>query len=244
MTSRKPRKKRSKTPNPLRMYFHAGTQAAIVDYQNCQDTEERNRIYTKDIEPAFTKLVENLLNIHKFSSMYDSFDDLKNDCVSFLFDTLMKYDVSRGTAAFSYYNVVSKNYLIIKTKKKAQMTKRSVSLDDPESMSSNDSSMIEDQCIVPSQEVLLENAMVANNIIDVLYEVRSKVKSENELVCVNSIITVFESIDQLDLCNKSAVMLYLRELSGLTSKQLTTALQSVKRQYKKLKGDNDAEFFF
>lgn len=239
IVAKRTRKKRNK--NPLRMYFHSGTHDAICAYQLCADNSERNKIYIKEIFPAFEKLSENLINIHRFTSLFDSFDDLKNDCINFLFETLLKFDPSRGTNSFSYFNVCAKNFLIIKTKKKAQMTKRSVSLDDPESMSTNDNNMIEDQCIVPSQDTVLENAMAATDIISVLYQVRSKSKTENELICINSIITVFESIDHLDLVNKSAVLLYLRELSGLSSKQLTTALQSVKKQYKRLKG-TDAEF--
>ena len=45
------------------------------------------------------------------------------------------------------------------------------------------------------------------------------------------------NIDEIDLLNKSAVLLYMRELSGLSSKQLTTAMQSIKRHYKKTKVD-------
>lgn len=229
--------KRKRKKNALRMYFHSGTQDAIVAYQKSSSNSEREQIYVKDILPAFEKLTENLINIHRFTSLFDSFDDLKNDCINFLFETLLKFDPLRGTNAFSYFNVVAKNFLIIKTKKKTQMMKKSVSLDDPDSLSNNENAIIEEHCVVPSQEVLLENAMVANNIIDVLYQIRLKAKTENELIAINSIITIFESIDELDLMNKSAILLYMRELSGLSPKQLTTTLQSIKRHYKRLKTD-------
>ena len=98
--------------------------------------------------PAFEKLAENLINIHKFTSLHDTYDDLKSDCVNFLFETIHKFDGSRGTNAFSYFNVVAKNWLIIKTKQKAQKTKRSVSLDDPDALTSNEQKMIEEQSII------------------------------------------------------------------------------------------------
>ena len=110
-------RKRGKT-NPLKLYFHSGTQDAIVAYQKSPDRKEKERLYVTDIMPAFEKLVENLINIHKFSSLHDSYDDLKNDCVNFLFETIGKFDSTRGTNAFSYFNVVAKNWLIIKTKQK------------------------------------------------------------------------------------------------------------------------------
>ena len=76
-----------------------------------------------------------------------------------------------------------------------------------------------------------------------LYEIRTKVKTENELSCINSIITIFEKIDDIDLLNKSAILLYMRELSGLSPKQLTTTMQSVKKHYRRMKADPKAKLF-
>lgn len=221
-----------------RMYFNANTQAAICAYQVAkEDRKERERLYVKEIMPAFQKLVENLINIHKFTSLYDTYDDLKNDCVNFLFETIGKFDGNRGTNAFSYFNVVAKNWLIIRTKQKSQRIKRSVSLDDPDSLSANEHRIIEDHCTIPGQDQALEDASTAINIIEMLYEIRSKAKSENELACINSIITIFENIDDIDLLNKSAIRLYMHELSGLSPKQLTTTMQQIKKHYRRMKID-------
>lgn len=228
----------------LKLYFHSGTQAAICAYQIAvDDRKERERLYVKEIMPAFEKLVENLINIHKFSALHDTYDDLKNDCVNFLFETICKFDPTRGSNAFSYFNVVAKNWLIIRTKQKSQRIKRSVSLDDPEALSVNEHRIIEDHCTVPSQETLLENRTTAANVVELLYDIRGKVKSENELACINSIITIFENIDEVDLLNKSAILLYMRELSGLSPKQLTTTMQAIKRHYKRLKIDPKFKLF-
>jgi len=225
-----------------RMYFNGDTQAAICAYQVAPDRKERERLYVKEIMPAFEKLAENLINIHKFTSLYDSYGDLKNDCVNFLFETIGKFDGTRGTNAFSYFNVVAKNWLIIRTKQKAQRTRRSVSLDDPESLSAHERGIIEDHCTIPGQDQVLEDALSADSIIMMLYEIRNKVKTENELTCINSIITIFENIDEIDLLNKSAVLLYMRELSGLSPKQLTTTMQVIKKNYRKMKFDQKFKF--
>lgn len=237
------RRKRTKNGKPPRLYFHSGTQAAIVAYQQTDDYKQREKLYVEEIMPAFEKLVENLINIHKFSSLHDSFDDLKNDCVNFLFETIRKFDSTRGTNAFSYFNVVAKNWLIIKTKKKSQNMKRSVSLDDPEALNANEHRILEDQCTIQSQETILENQVTATTIVEVLYEIRARVRTENELSCINSIITIFENIDDLDLLNKSAILLYMRELSGLSPKQLTTTMQSIKKIYRRLKLDPKLDIF-
>lgn len=233
----------SKAAKALRMYFNAGTQAAIVAHQQSTEKKEKDRLYVKEILPAFEKLVENLINIHKFTSLHDTYDDLKNDCVNFLFETIGKFDSTRGTNAFSYFNVVAKNWLIIKTKQKSQRIRRSVSLDDPESLSANEQRIIEDHNVIPAQDEVLMNENSAAAVVKLLFEIRAKVKTENELACINSIITIFENIDDIDLLNKSAILLYMRELSGLSPKQLTTTMQTVKKHYKKLKIDPKFKLF-
>lgn len=238
----------AKAAKAVRMYFNANTQAAIVAYQKAggptpEDKKERDRLYVKEIMPAFEKLVENLINIHKFTSLHDTYDDLKNDCVNFLFETIGKFDSTRGTNAFSYFNVVAKNWLIIKTKQKSQRIKRSVSLDDPEALSVNEQRIVEDHSTVPAQDELLMNEHSAKAVVGLLYEIRTKVKTENELACINSIITIFENIDDIDLLNKSAILLYMRELSGLSPKQLTTTMQTVKKHYRRLKVDPKFKIF-
>ena len=220
---------KKETP-PLKKYFHEGTQAAIVAYQTETD-------YESEIAPAFEKLAENLINIHKFSASFDTFDDLKSNCVNFLFETIIKFDHTRGTNAFSYFNVVAKNWLIIETKKKAIRNKRNVSLEDPQSLTAQETKLIESQQVVQSQEVELSNRYSIKNMVDLLFEIRNRSKNENELQVINAIITVFENINDIDITQKGAIMLYIRELSGLTPKQLTTALQQVKKQFKKLKID-------
>lgn len=245
--SRKKRKSESSSDegtqqNP-KFYFTSSTQEAICKFQCSVEKAEREKLYVDEIMPAFEKLVENLINIHKFSSMYDSYEDLKSDCVNFLFETIHKFNQSMGTNAFSYFNVVAKNWLIIKTKQKAQKTKRMVSLSDVEMLSNSEIQIIEEYNMVPSQDHDLDKAAYMAKILKMLYDIRAKVKVENELACINSVITIFENIDDIDILNKSAIFIYMRELSGLSPKQLTTSIQSIKKHYNKLKFNSLNDIF-
>lgn len=223
----------------LKLYFNSDTQDSIVKFQSPEiPKKEKDKIYLNSILPAFEKLVENLINIHKFTGMYDSYDELKNDCVNFLFETIYKFDASRGTNAFSYFNVVAKNWLIIRSKQKYQRAKKSVSVDNPEDLTSYEVSSLEDHNTIPPQDTFINFEDASEDTIAILYDIRSKARSENDLTCINAIITIFENIDDIDLLNKSAVLLYMKELSGMSSKQLTTSIQSIKRYYKKSKVDN------
>lgn len=246
VTTRKKIQRRPGKNRSARLYFHSGTQQAIVDYQHSSSKREREKLYVEDIKPAFEKLVENLMNIHKFSICYDSHDDIVSDCVNFLFETIHKFDASRGTNAFSYFNVVAKNWLIIKSKQKLARARRNVSLNDVESLSSADLRTIDDYCTIPAQDEIIESSKSSENIITILHDIRGKVKSENELSCINSVIAVFENIDDLDIINKGAILLYMRELSGLQPKQLTLTMQTIRKYYKETKASvrNDDDFCF
>lgn len=222
-------------PQNPKFYFTNETQEAIVEFQKSSDRKIREKLYVEKILPAFEKLVENLINIHKFSGLHDTYEDLKNDCVNFLFETIHKFNPDMGTNAFSYFNVVAKNWLIIKTKQKAQRGKRDVSIDDPKGLSNSEVQTIEEKRMIPSQDFFLENAEHAAALLKIMYEIRSRVKVENELLCINSVITIFENINDIDILNKSAILLYIRELSGLSPKQLTTSMQAIKKHYNKLK---------
>jgi hypothetical protein len=226
-----------------RMYFNQNTQAAIVTYQQTPDKKEKNRVYEQDIMPAFEKLAENLINIHKFTSLHDTYDDLKNDCVNFLFETIHKFDGTRGTNAFSYFNVVAKNWLIVRTKQKAQRIKRTISLDDPDALSANEFKIIDEQSTSFPQDYAHSDEFQPSMILEILNEIRCKAKSENELACINSIITIFENAGHVDLLNKGAILLYMRELSGLSPKQLTSTMQMVKKHYRKVKIESKYQIF-
>lgn len=250
-TKRNPPRRRGQQVDPktglmvpkstAKYYFNADTQAAIVAYQQSQDKVAKEKIFLKEILPAFEKLTENLINVYKFSSLHDTYEDLKNDCVNFLFETIGKFDATRGTNAFAYFNVVAKNWLIIKVKQKQQRIKRSVSLDDSGNLNSNDLKMIEDHNFLPSQDEVIEQNSRPTAIIEMMYDIRSSVKTENELLCINSIITIFENAHDLDLINKNAILVYMRELSGLSPKQLTLSLQVIKKTYKQFKLDLQEE---
>tara|TARA_B100000700_G_scaffold322964_1_gene425717 strand:- start:2206 stop:2949 length:744 start_codon:yes stop_codon:yes gene_type:complete len=226
------------------LYFHQGTHDAIVKFQSLECTSGREKLYVSEIFPAFDKLVENLIFIHGFTSTHSSFEDLKNDCVVFLYETLDKFDHTRGTKAFSYFNVVAKNWLIIKSKQRSKQIRRQVSLDDPMSISRRDMSSIESYKIVPAQDTEMIKRESIENLFSLMVEIKKKLSGENEIACIDAIITLFEKIDDIDLLNKRAIFVYLRDISSLNPKQLSIAMSSIRKHYKSLVKQGEFDIFF
>jgi hypothetical protein len=234
---KKPIKRRAKrgTRDPNKYYFNAGTQTAIVEYQQCTDNRRRNELYVEVIAPAFKKLAENLINIHKFTSLHDSYTDLRQDVETFLLETIHKFDASRGSNAFSYFNVVAKNYLIIKTKQKNAKVRSTISMESDSGISPADVRAIEEYAILPAQDDIIDHDLAHKTTMIILQDIKETATSDHEKLCINAIIKLFQDIDSIDLLNKNSVMLLLRELSKLSPKRLTASLQNLKKTYRKFR---------
>ena len=79
-------------------------------------------------------------------------------------------------------------------------------------------------------------------IMQTLEKIRSRVDGKNDVACIQAVITVFESVDQLDFLNKRAIFVYVREISGLNSKQLSSAMSTIRKHYREIK--KDERFFY
>lgn len=234
----KKRKKirRGKKGAPRQMYFTKDTQASLEEILVETDELKKKEIYQKDVQPAFSKLAENLILVYGFSSPYESFSELQNDCISFMFETIHKWDPTRGTKAFSYFNVVAKNWLIVRCRKHKKMQIRNVSISNPSEMTHRQKVVLESHSTIPPPDEVMILALQRQEIMNVMEDIKGVITSETEKVCLSAIKTVFENIDDLDFLNKRAVLVYIREISGLPPKRLSVAMSSIRRHYRKIVG--------
>ena len=123
------KKTRSKKGRSKKLYFGKEAHEAIVKYQSTDCRKEKHAIYETSIKNSFHKLVENLIFIHGFVKRPENFNSVKSDCVSFLYETLEKFDPARGSKAFSYFNVCAKNFLIIRANKRKKISQRNISIE-------------------------------------------------------------------------------------------------------------------
>ena len=216
-------------------YFTKDTQAAIKVYVNSTDEELRAAVYEKEIQPALNKLSENLIFVYGFHKQHPDVGILKQDCVINLYENLHKFNHDLGKNAFSYFNVVAKNWLIIQSRKRKKRTDRLVYIDDS-SLSIIDKYAVESYQIAPQPgHNIIQNENI-EEMKDLLKEIRNKSKNESEGKCVDAIIQIFGNIDQIDHLNKRAIFVYVREISGLNSKQLSVCMSSLRKIYRDLVG--------
>lgn len=239
MKLKKKIRRKSKKP-----YFGKHVHESVVDFQETESREERHEIYEVHIRNAFEKLSENLIYIYGFSRDAEHFKILKSDCVSFLYETLEKFDASKGSKAFSYFNVCAKNHLLAKAKKTQKSKIRNISLSDITTMSRLEKTMVESHSVVPSPDDMFIRTEDKEILKEMLQKISTKVSNENEKVCISAIITLFNNIEELEFLNKRAVFVYLREISGLNPKQLSVALSSIRKQYREIVKSDDLFMLF
>ena len=232
--------RRSKKPldpriTPKKKYFTKDTQAAIYEFCNSQNNGERAKVYESRIQPALMKLTENLIYIYGFHKCGEQPAHLQQACVVALYETLHKFDHTRGTNAFSYFNVVAKNWLIIQSRRRKKRTDRLVYIDD-DNLSIADKYAIEEYSIAPSPERAIDLQEQLADMKSLLTEIKNIAKNDQERKCVDAIIQIFDNVDSLDYLNKRALFVYVRELSGLTSKQLSVCMSNLRKVYRGLVG--------
>jgi hypothetical protein len=218
-------------------YFTEKTEEAIVSYCNTDDTQIRSDLYIEHIQPAFDELVNKIVYTYKFTSL-ENIELHKDDCKIWLTTILSKFDPSKNKKAFSYFSVVTKNWFTHKAKKQTKKNKREVPYDqmirEVEILDDNNSgdfySDLEDQQFWMS---LMSEINTWQNL---------KLKPNEEKV-LNAVITLMENIEQIEIFNKKAIYLYMREITGLNTKQIVSALNKMREKYRLFKKKwNEGDF--
>jgi DNA-directed RNA polymerase specialized sigma24 family protein len=249
------RKIKRKKPGtgPSNVYFTDDTQNAIIEWQAVKTEEQklkniplseeqellRHHIYKTRIHPAFDALADNLINVYGFKAAFENKDDLKGECLSFLYTVLGKYDSSRSFRAFAYFNVVARNWFTIRCKNASKRTSVMVSLDNPDAWSDSDYELIVDTRSVDSFEDYFNPKVNREQMQKIVSSVRSMLRSESHKKVLDAVIVILELTEDLDFLNKRAISLYLRDLTGLSQKEISTALSAIKKKYKTYKNIED-----
>ena len=221
------------------LYFDSETQRSIEMFQLATENEIRHQLYLTKIMPAFDKLVESLIFIYGFASPNEPIEHLKNDCVTFLYESLHKFDATRGTKAFSYFNVVARNWLVIYSKNRQKKVKRFVSIEDLKESKSAEAEMYRNAQIGDTPEDQMIALNHRNQILELMKRIKRLLNQPHEQSCIDAIITVFEQIDDLDFLNKRAVFVYVKNISNLDQKQLGSAMSVIRKHYRSITKNGD-----
>jgi len=222
-----PRKRKPKVKNN---YFTIDTEEAILRYRNSKSQAERNRIYNDDIHYGFYKLVENIIHTFKFYyTEVENIEDLKYEVISFLLQKLDLYDQSKGKA-YSYFGTIAKRYLIIYNQKNY---KKLVSKTDIGEQ--HDDNALINSIIVKEPEPELDRLDVVELFVKYVDDNLLELFEKNEETKVaDAILEIFKKRENIDIFNKKAVFIYVKEMTDSQSNTITKVIKKLKLIYKRI----------
>lgn len=205
------------------IYFTQVHENAILKYATSTDKQEKSVLYVSLIQPAFNEMVDKIVFTYKFTTL-PNIEDLKEECKTWLTTILDKFDAGKGSKAFSYFSVITKNWFIHKVKKSTNG--KEVGLEDI------------------SQEFEEENLFVLNTydeerertefwkgLLEEMETWNTQSLKSNEKKVFEAIKILMKDPDNIPIFNKKAIYLYIRELTGLSTKQIVIGLKKFKNKY-------------
>lgn len=222
---KKPRRKKSK------IYFGKDTENAIIEYNNTEDIDLRNKIYNERISAAFDKLAENILNTFKFSYFQCSHLEVQQEVVSNLVSNIHKYKPDNGKA-FSYFSIIAKNFLILYNNGNYRKFKKHVSVDDEEGPNVEMELSALPSANVTSKKEISEFFKLMIEYWDT--NVEKLFKKENELRIAFAVLEIFRNSDRIENFNKKALYLYIREMTNCKTQNITKVVNKMKDMQRKI----------
>ena len=235
--SEKPTKRgRKRTTN---LYFGPEQEKAVVNFLNSDDYEERNKIYNKYLKAPLNKMIESIIRRYKLYRKDYTYEDIHSDTLSFLATKMEKFQPSKNKKAYSYFGTICKNYLLGQLLKTDKKTKSDISYEDMyKTVEQMDDYIynIEDSDKTPLDVFIKE---IATNIKEELSAIKitenEKRVGESLIVVLDNWETIFEQIESGNKYNKNLILSYIREISGLTTKDIRVSMRRFKKIYIALK---------
>ena len=214
-----------------KMYFTQDHEQAIIDYCSTDSYEKKTYLYVNYIQPAFDEMVDKIVFTYKFTNL-PNIDELRMDCKVWLTTILEKYDPNRGSKAFSYFSVITKNWFIHKVKKTSKRAQREVDYEDA-------AAEVEQKLRTTANPFFheTEHREFWQHLWKEIDSWEHPDMNENERKVYEAVKILLNSKDDIEIFNKKAIYLYLRELTGLNTKQVVSQLNKMRKKYRFFRSD-------
>ena len=223
-----PKKKRGRKKTK-KQYFTSDVDLAIKEYLASSNQDERDYIYKTRIHYTFYKLAENLIHTFKFYyTEVDTLEDLKHEVICFFLEKLDYFKPERGSKAFSYLSIVGKNYLILYNNNNYKKKKITTDV-----MAADEDDGVINQLGRPKRKKEIKD------FVDYFTQYVDKhmftlFKKDNDRKVCDAINILFKRRENLEIFNKKALYIYIREITNVETPVITKVTKVLKKLYKKL----------
>jgi hypothetical protein len=220
-------------------YFDVREEAAVRQFLLEPSQEERNKIYNQYLRDPLDKMISSIIRRYKLYRKDMDFQEIHVDTHSFLMTKIEKFKPSKEKKAYSYFGTICKNYLMGQIIKDQKELNRKISYEDI-------SSSIEENL---NYSYTIDTDFVDSSTIieNFKYELKKFITEEdlndNERKLGIALLELFENYDNIFMgadnnkFNKNVILLSLREMTNLTTKEIRNSMKKYKKLYVFILGD-------
>ena len=219
-------KLRKRKPKKSREYFTKDTEDAIVAYLKSEDPVERNKLFNEKIDYSFHKLAEFIIHTFKFYyTEMTNVEDLKHEVVTFLLDKLHHYNPEKGKA-FSYFGTIAKRYLIVYNENNYKQMKVRGGMEEVDEDKKVFTAISREGDNLELSQFLDSYVKYMDDNMDKLFTL------EVDKSIAYAILQIFRRRENLEVFNKQHFYLYVREITGQNTANVTRVIKVMKSVYK------------
>jgi len=214
-------------------YFDVAEEAAVRRYLIAETFEEKNAIYNEFLRGPLDKMISSIIRRYKLYRKDMNFTDIHTDTHSFLMTKVDKFKPSKEKKAYSYFGTICKNYLMGQIIKDQKETNRKVSYEDI-------SASIEERpdMIYRIDDDVVESHVIINEYLKELKEfIERESLNDNEKKLGYALIDLFDNYEEIfsgadnNKFNKNVILLSLREMTNLSTKEIRSSIKRFKKLY-------------
>jgi SpoVK/Ycf46/Vps4 family AAA+-type ATPase len=220
-------------PRTQKIYFGEDQEKAVVRYLESSDEAERNKIFNEYLREPLIIMVESIIRRYKLYRKDMEFEEIHTDTMSFLITKINKFDHTKNTKAYSYFGTICKNYLMGAIQKDTKEQNRQVSYNDISSdmEDSPTLSYIIDEYVIDFTDVIIKLTISLEEFME------SENLNENEQKLGYALLEIFSNFDKIfqvgdgNKFNKNLILLSLREMTSLSTKEIRISMKRFKKLY-------------
>ena len=214
-------------------YFDVREENAVRKFLLTENTEEKNKIYNEFLRAPLDKMISSIIRRYKLYRKDMDFEEIHVDTHSFLMTKVDKFKPSKNKKAYSYFGTICKNYLMGQIIKDQKETNRKVSYEDI-------SSTIEerpDMTYRIDEDVIDTNLILTSYVTELKDFIESESLNENEKRLGFALIDLFNNYETIfsgnenNKFNKNIILLSLREMTNLSTKEIRGSIKKFKKLY-------------
>jgi len=225
-------KKKGRKPKQ-NYYFDTQEELAVLKFLEAKTFEERNKIYNEFLKKPLDKMISSIIRRYKLYRKDMDFYEIHIDTHSFLMTKIEKFKPSKEKKAYSYFGTICKNYLMGQIIKDQKDINRKISYEDISSDLENNENF--------SYSIEKDSLDYEKVIERFLYQLDESLKSEklneNEKKLGYALYDIFKNYEQIFIgndnnkFNKNIILLSLREMTNLSTKEIRGSIKKFKTIY-------------